>query len=114
MHDYPFLKWTFDSYNHYFLNEFINLFFYRFNLFIHLHSFIQSLTHSFFHSITHLFFQEGDRVWFWKSLTGSSAEYCICSEDSLGVLPEASSFQEGAMIGTTYLTAHRALFLKYD
>lgn len=54
--------------------------------------------------------KKGDRVWFLGSVTGSYAEYCICHEDNIGQLPNNVSFEDGAMIGTPYLTAYRALF----
>jgi len=57
-------------------------------------------------------FKVGDRVWFGGCVTGSTAEYCLCNEDVLGQLPDAYSFVEGAMIGTPYMTAYRALFQK--
>jgi len=56
--------------------------------------------------------KEGDRVWFAKCLTGSSAEYCLCNEEAVGGLPEPSTFEVGAMIGTPYMTAYRAIFQK--
>lgn len=59
-----------------------------------------------------LFFQKGDRVWFYGSLTGSYAEYCVVDEDNVDTLPLSLTFEEGAMIGTPYLTAYRALFQK--
>lgn len=61
-----------------------------------------------------LFFslQEGDRVWFQGTITGACAEYCLCDENNLGVLPETASFEDGAMIGVPYLTAYRSLFQK--
>ena len=57
-------------------------------------------------------FQEGDRVWFAGSDTGSSAEFCLCQENNVGILPDAYTFEEGAMIGTPYMTAYRAIFQK--
>jgi len=56
--------------------------------------------------------KRGDRVWFFGSLTGSYAEYCICKEDTVGQLPKNLTFEEGAMVGTPYMTAYRALLLK--
>ena len=49
-------------------------------------------------------------MWFVGSLTGSYAEYCICYENDIGVLPKHISFEEGAMLGIPYLTAYIALF----
>lgn len=52
----------------------------------------------------------GDRVYVSKSITGTYAEECICDHSSVHDLPEHLSFEQGACIGTTYLTAYRALF----
>ena len=59
-----------------------------------------------------VFLKEGDRVWFTRSTTGSYAEYCVCNENTIGSLPDQMSFEEGAMLGTPYLTAYRALMQK--
>jgi len=56
--------------------------------------------------------KEGDKVWFWGSATGSYAEYCLCDDDKVGHLPDGMTFEDGAMLGTPYLTAYRALHLK--
>ena len=56
--------------------------------------------------------QEGDRVWFCGSLTGAYAEYCLCDENHIRVLPENVSFEKGAMLGIPYLTAYRSLIRK--
>lgn len=55
-------------------------------------------------------FKAGDRVWFYGSLSGSYAEISLCSESKTFPLPESFDFEQGAGIGTPYLTAYRALF----
>ncbi|XP_047134314.1 quinone oxidoreductase isoform X1 [Hydra vulgaris] len=57
-------------------------------------------------------FKKGDSIWFCGSVTGSYAEYCLCNEEDASHLPEKMTFDEGAMLGTPYLTASRALFQK--
>lgn len=57
-------------------------------------------------------FKPGDRVYTAGSITGAYAEYTLCSEEQLGLLPENVSFEEGAGIWTPYATAFRALFQK--
>ncbi len=53
--------------------------------------------------------QPGDRVYTNGSLTGSYAEYTLCSEDSVYALPDHLDFKGGAAIGIPYFTAYRAL-----
>lgn len=57
-------------------------------------------------------FRPGDRVYTAGSVTGTYAEYCLCAEDQLGLLPQNVSFEQGAGIWTPYATAYRALFQK--
>ena len=57
-------------------------------------------------------FKSGDRVYTAGALTGTYAEYALCAENHLGLLPENVSFEEGAGIWTPYATAYRALFQK--
>ncbi|MEP7214440.1 MAG: NADPH:quinone reductase [Acidobacteriota bacterium] len=57
-------------------------------------------------------FQVGDRVYTADSLTGAYAEYSLCEESQLGLLPEKTSFEEGAGVWTPYATSWRALFEK--
>lgn len=55
-------------------------------------------------------FNLNDRVYFNRCLTGSSAEYAICSPANLFPLADTLSFVEGACLGIPYTTAYRALF----
>ena len=55
-------------------------------------------------------FEVGQRVYFSRNLTGSSAEYCVCATTHTYPLADALSFAEGACLGIPYTTAHRALF----
>jgi NADPH2:quinone reductase len=55
-------------------------------------------------------FKLGDRVYSADSLTGTYAEYSLCSENQLGRLPDSISFEQGAGIWTPYATSFRALF----
>ena len=57
-------------------------------------------------------FAPGDRVYTAGSVTGTYAEYSICEEKHLGLLPGNVSFEQGAGIWTPYATAYRALFQK--
>ncbi|AEF56517.1 NADPH:quinone reductase [Marinomonas posidonica] len=55
-------------------------------------------------------FTVGQRVYFSRNLSGSSAEYCVCATTHTYPLADALSFEEGACVGIPYTTAHRALF----
>ena len=57
-------------------------------------------------------FKPGYRVFTANSLSGTYAEYSLCNEADLGVLPDNVSFEQGAGIWTPYATAYRALFQK--
>ncbi|KAJ8270897.1 hypothetical protein GJAV_G00120500 [Gymnothorax javanicus] len=57
-------------------------------------------------------FQTGDRVFSTKTETGGYAEYTVAAEDSVYLLPDPLSFNQGAAIGIPYFTAYRALFQK--
>lgn len=57
-------------------------------------------------------FKPGDRVYTADSLTGTYAEFSLCSENQLGPLPDSVSFEEGAGVWTPYATSYRALFQK--
>ena len=57
-------------------------------------------------------FKAGDRVFTARALTGSYAEYAIVDCDSVHNLSSSLSFQQGAALGTPYLTAYRGLFHK--
>lgn len=52
----------------------------------------------------------GDRVYLTGSLSGTYAEYCLCTQEQVQPLPENLTFVQGAAIGVPYATAHRALF----
>jgi NADPH2:quinone reductase len=54
----------------------------------------------------------GDRVYTAQSISGTYAEYTLCEEKDLGLLPENVSFEQGAGIWTPYATSYRALFQK--
>lgn len=57
-------------------------------------------------------FKPGDRVYTAGSISGTYAEYSLCDETHLGILPDNISFEQGAGIWTPYATAYRALFQK--
>lgn len=57
-------------------------------------------------------YEPGDRVYTADSLTGTYAEYAICSENQLGHLPDNVSFEQGAGVWTPYATSYRGLFQK--
>lgn len=57
-------------------------------------------------------FKPGDRVYTANSISGTYAEYSICEESDLGILPDIVAFAAGAGIWTPYATAFRALFQK--
>lgn len=59
-------------------------------------------------------FQVGDRVYTADSLTGTYAEFALCSGDQLGHLPDNVTFEQGAGVWTPYATSYRALFQKSD
>ncbi|MBK9215446.1 MAG: NADPH:quinone reductase [Chloracidobacterium sp.] len=59
-------------------------------------------------------FNVGDRVYTAGSLTGTYAEYSLCDEKHLGLLPDNVTFEQGAGIWTPYATSYRALFQKAD
>ncbi len=57
-------------------------------------------------------FKTGDRVYTADTLTGTYAEFALCGEDQLGLLPDNVTFEQGAGIWTPYATSYRALFQK--
>lgn len=57
-------------------------------------------------------YKPGDRVYIADTLTGTYAEYTLCREDQLGILPDNVAYDEGAGVFTPYATAYRALFQK--
>ncbi|MBA2379092.1 MAG: NADPH:quinone reductase [Blastocatellia bacterium] len=54
----------------------------------------------------------GDRVYTADSISGTYAEYALCREDQVAMLPYNVSFEQGAGVFTPYATAYRALFQK--
>ena len=54
----------------------------------------------------------GARVWLSGSLTGTYAQYCICSFDQIHPLPDSCDLAQGAAVGVAYRTAYRALHLR--
>lgn len=54
----------------------------------------------------------GERVYTADSISGTYAEYSLCDETQLGLLPEQVGFEAGAGVWTPYATAYRALFEK--
>lgn len=57
-------------------------------------------------------FKPGDCVYTAGSISGTYAEYSVCSEKHLGTLPGNIDFEQGAGIWTPYATAYRSLFQK--
>jgi len=57
-------------------------------------------------------FASGDRVYTHGSVTGTYAEYCLCTPDQIHALPEAVTFEQGAALGIPYATAYHALVHK--
>ncbi len=51
----------------------------------------------------------GERVYVTDSLSGTYAEYALCSAEAVRPLPDALSYAQGAAIGVPYFTAYRAL-----
>ena len=51
----------------------------------------------------------GERVYLTDSLSGTYAEYALCTKADLRPLPDGLSYAQGAAIGVPYLTAYRAL-----
>ena len=54
----------------------------------------------------------GDRVYTADSVSGTYAEYVVCNENQVNLLPENVSFEQGAGVFLPYATAFRALFQK--
>ena len=55
-------------------------------------------------------FEAGQRVCLFGSLTGTYAEFTLCAPEHLLPLPDDLGFEQGAAVGTPYVTAYRALF----
>jgi NADPH:quinone reductase len=60
--------------------------------------------------VTHL--KVGDRVYIFGAISGSYAQYTLCSASNIFKLPNGISFEKGACLGTPAFTAYRALFTK--
>jgi len=54
----------------------------------------------------------GDRVFTADSVSGTYAEYVVCRENQVVLLPDNISFAQGAGVFVPYATAYRALILK--
>lgn len=63
-------------------------------------------------------FKVGDRVWiFFADIYtphGTYAEYAAVPAEMAHHLPSSYSYEEGATLGITYMTAERALFVRCD
>ena len=57
-------------------------------------------------------FKIGDRVYTAGCISGTYAEYAICDERQVGLLPENITFEQGSGVWTPYATSYRALFQK--
>jgi NADPH2:quinone reductase len=54
----------------------------------------------------------GDRVYIYRSLTGTYAAKALCTEAQVHPLPNKVTFAQGAAVGVPYVTAYRALHHK--
>ncbi len=54
--------------------------------------------------------QAGDRVYTSDSLSGTYAEFTLCTEATVHPLPDSITFPQGAAINIPFATAYRALF----
>jgi NADPH:quinone reductase len=54
-------------------------------------------------------FKAGDRVYAAGSITGTYAEFALCTKEQVHPLPANVSFAQGAAMGTPYATAYRGL-----
>ena len=54
----------------------------------------------------------GDRVYVYRSLTGTYAEKTLCTEAQVHPLAKKVSYAQGAAMGVPYVTAYRAMFHK--
>ncbi|WP_026959615.1 NADPH:quinone reductase [Aliagarivorans taiwanensis] len=57
-------------------------------------------------------FSLGQRVYLAGSVSGTSAEYCVCNAGQVHPLHDKLSFAQGACLGVPYATAWRALFVR--
>jgi NADPH:quinone reductase len=58
--------------------------------------------------------KRGDRVYTARSLSGTYAEFALCTTEQVHPLPANISFKQGAGVGTPYATAYRGLFQRAD
>jgi NADPH2:quinone reductase len=56
----------------------------------------------------------GDRVYTARSVSGTYAEFALCTTEQVHPLPANISFGQGAAVGTPYATAYRGLFQRAD
>jgi NADPH2:quinone reductase len=56
----------------------------------------------------------GDRVYTARSVSGTYAEFALCTTEQVHPLPANVSFEQGAAMGTPYATAYRGLFQRAD
>src|SRR5215831_16673889 len=56
----------------------------------------------------------GDRVYSARSVSGTYAEFALCTTEQVHPLPANISFVQGAAMGTAYATAYRGLFQRAD
>ena len=59
-------------------------------------------------------FRAGDRVYIAGSITGSYAEYAVCTTQQVHPLPANVSFAHGAAMGTPYATAYRGMIQRAE
>jgi NADPH2:quinone reductase len=59
-------------------------------------------------------FKPGDRVYTSGSISGTYAEFALCTTAQVHPLPANVSFAQGAAMGTPYATAYRGLFQRAD
>lgn len=59
-------------------------------------------------------FSKGDRAYTSGSITGTYAEFALCAENQVHLLPANATYAQGASLGVPYATAYRALFHKAD
>jgi len=57
-------------------------------------------------------YEIGDRVYIVGSVSGTYAEYCLCSPEQVFPMPARLGWAEAASLGLPYFTAARALFTK--
>ncbi|GAB4175134.1 MAG: NADPH:quinone oxidoreductase family protein [Geothermobacteraceae bacterium] len=57
-------------------------------------------------------FAVGQRVWLSRAMTGTYAEYALCTADQVHPLPDGCSFEQGAAVAVPAGAAWRALFLR--